>query len=883
MVHTAKHLVFGLLFTTLFSCTKDTLDSESTVREGIPIQLSIAISDPNMVTRYTGLTPSQEAKIDNISVLIFNSSGNRVSFKYFDSNITSNLHKIKGVSGNNMSIYLVANISTTISNGTLPGDFLKNITTVSQLNDVLLYNQREDVIDNLHLVMTGAQTSLTIPDTGTTSVTIQLNYVAAKIRVCAVSDLTNTSDFAGFSSWTVKSYANISRLLPQSTDAATPGTAGHFLNSGNYYTWNDSTFTVSGKQLDGLYTVFYVFENRRGANGNTIQTQKAGNAPTNATSVVLQGYYNTNATGVTTTTTMTIPLGANNTNDYNITRGGEYEYFVTVKGIGQVNIDTRYKGTTGGTQPTILNPGLDCHYDWRPLQIKSYAGAATVAIFSDAACTIPSTWMKVSTKNITKFTSTNTRPTYNPATDLVTSLNMTFTGAGQTTQTIYLYVDENITGASRRAYVQIIGNDATGVSSPVVLPFTQASYQSLGSTAGLRTLSTTGVANADDYILAIENFEESQLHLTPGATAGTEATNSMAWGHDGIIMFPTASGTRTYYCRNGFTNNLRLLFGNTTGALSSTLTSSHNRTGTVTAQSAIDVIFNTNASRYCFEKNRDLDGDGKITNPNTAGVNEIKWYLPSQDELLMFYVGQPLITYPLTTNKYYYSSTEFYGSVSTSTALWNQIPSYYGTSSNYAKAQLLYVRCVRQIPNATPTSPYVETNSRIINNTGFAAALQRSAPTSCPTPMHVDNAAPNTTISPRFQVAKVDCLVSGTTGAALMNWASACGYGQGANSSNSVGVPVSQGCNAYSEPGAPVGTWRLPTQRELLLILTTIAEMPNGQDGFVPLATINQSYWSSTTSQSNYAEAFIVSPYNHTSNVGSKLGASISARCIRDL
>lgn len=123
MVHTAKHLVFGLLFTTLFSCTKDTLDSESTVRKGIPIQLSIAISDPNMVTRYTGLTPSQEAKIDNISVLIFNSSGNRVSFKYFDSNITSNLHKIKGVSGNNMSIYLVANLSTTISNGTLPGDF----------------------------------------------------------------------------------------------------------------------------------------------------------------------------------------------------------------------------------------------------------------------------------------------------------------------------------------------------------------------------------------------------------------------------------------------------------------------------------------------------------------------------------------------------------------------------------------------------------------------------------------------------------------------------------------------------------------------------------------------------------------------------------------
>lgn len=883
MVHTAKHLLLGLLLLTLFSCTEELMESPPVVSEGVPVRLSISVSDPSMDTRNSGLTPSQEAKIDNISILIFNSSGNVVSFKYFDTNITSNLHNIKGVSGNNMSVYLVANLSTTITNGTQPADFLKNVTTVSQLNNMLLYNQREDVMDNLHLVMTGSQSSVTVPAVGTTSLSIQLYYVAAKIKVCAVADLTNTSDFAGFSSWTVKSYANISHLLPQSTDAATPGTAGHFLNSGNYYTWNDTTFIVSGKQLDGLYTVFYIFENRRGTNANTLQTQKAGNAPANATSVVLQGYYNTNATGVTTTTTMTIPMGANNTNDYNVSRGGEYEFFVTVKGIGQVNIDTRYTGTTGGTQPTVLNPGLDCHYDWRPLQIKSYAGAATVGVFSDPACTTPSTWMKVSTKNITKFTASNTRPTYNPSTDFVTSLNMTFTGTGQTTQTVYLYADENITGTSRRAYVQIMGNDATGVSVPVVLPLTQASYQSLGSKAGLRTLSTTGVANADDYVLAIENFEESQLHLTPGAAAGTEATNSMAWGYDGTIMFPTAAGTRTYYCRNGFTNNLRLMFGNTTGALSSTLTSAYNRTGTVVAQSAIDVIFNTNASRYCFEKNRDLDGDGKITNPNTVGVNEIKWYLPSQDELFMFYVGQPLITYPLTTNKYYYSSTEFYGSVATATALWNQIPSYYGTSSNYAKAQLLYVRCVRQIPNVTPSSPYVEANSRIINNTGFATALLRATPVACPTPMHVDNAAVNTAISPRFQVAKVDCLLSGTTGVSLMNFASACGYGQGANSSNSVGVPVSQGCNAYSETGAPVGTWRLPTQRELLLILATMAEMSSGQDGFVPLATINQSYWSSTTSQSNYAEAFVVAPYNHTSNVGSKLGASISARCIRDL
>lgn len=264
MVHTVKYLLLGLLSLILFSCSIETFESQQTVREGVPVRLSISISDPDMITRNSGLTPSQEIKIDNMSVLIFNSSGSRVSFKYFDTNITANLQNLKGTSGNNMSIYLVANLSTTITNGTLPANFLKDVATVSELNNVLLYNQREDVMDNLRLVMTGSKSSITISDVGTTSLSIQLNYVAAKIKVCAVADLTNTSDFAGFSSWTVKSYANISYLLPQSTDAATPGTVGNFLNSGNYYTWNDSTFTISGKQIDGLYTVFYIFENRRG-------------------------------------------------------------------------------------------------------------------------------------------------------------------------------------------------------------------------------------------------------------------------------------------------------------------------------------------------------------------------------------------------------------------------------------------------------------------------------------------------------------------------------------------------------------------------------------------------------------------------------------------
>lgn len=108
-----------------------------------------------------------------------------------------------------------------------------------------------------------------------------------------------------------------------------------------------------------------------------------------------------------------------NYNDFNVNRGNEYAHIATVKAIGQVNIDSRVISNTFGYQVNMYNTTLDCHADWRPLQINSWPGVATINIVNadGTACT----WLHVSTIHLNQAVN-NGRVTYNPATDMVSIL-----------------------------------------------------------------------------------------------------------------------------------------------------------------------------------------------------------------------------------------------------------------------------------------------------------------------------------------------------------------------------------------------------------------------------------------------------------------------------
>jgi len=93
----------------------------------------------------------------------------------------------------------------------------------------------------------------------------------------------------------------------------------------------------------------------------------------------------------------------------------------------------------------------------------------------------------------------------------------------------------------------------------------------------------------------------------------------------------------------------------------------------------------------CLSRNRDLDGDGKISG------DEIKWYLPSHDECLTIWDGYPSLSYLAKANssKLYFSSTN-----STSRTWWVDEGSAFGaykTDTQWNNGGMNSVRCIRAL------------------------------------------------------------------------------------------------------------------------------------------------------------------------------------------
>lgn len=884
---TVYHLATTILVILLWSCNKNEQpESGDLVVEGQLVSIDINI-DHNELTR-TGLGQSQEQAVKNVFVMVFDKTGTKVSQSYFDSNISTNLANVSTVSGTDMSVYVVANLSEQNTGVTPIDHYFRTTFTVSRLNQMLIKDLASDLNLNRSLVMYGSVTGLTISPSTVKHVTVPLNYAVAKVTLYVVKALTNAADSYNLTNWTVTNYPQKSYLFSRPTDAVDPSVSADFANSATSLSWVDTTLVINGTNTPAQYAFLYMYENRRGTNSNTTELQKAGNAPHRSTAIVLQGYYKSNANNKVTGINTTIYLGNNNINDYNVNRGKEYSYIATIKGINDITVDSRVTANTYGYQVNLYNPTLDCHPDWRPLQINSWPGKSEITIYNSDGVT-PCTWLHLSTINLHQSVS-NARVTYNPLTDMVNTLTLTFpdnSPAAITSQMVYLYADENLTTSSRSAIVSINSIEGLTNSQIITIPVTQKGYQTMGN-VGFRSYSTTGAVNTnDDYILVVENIEETSLNLTPGAVAGSEALTNMQWGYNLTVSEPTANAVSDYYYRNGYPGTLWLVYGNTTGAAGSVLKPPFGRlsaanasTASVTiTEDAMHPIFNTYPARYCFEKNRDLDGDGHITSLNSNNINEINWYLPSAEELYSTYVGQYALTTALTGANYHVSS-EVYGSNNSTNSM------SYGTGIGgpLGKSSAVSVRCVRRIyqtqPQATKNSPYNESSSRIVNNSGYNASALRSPSVACPVPIHSYNGTVNLKISPRFQVAKTDCLLNGSSGAATMTWAQANGWTTASDNSNNTGVIASPatGCQAYSETGAPAGTWRLPTQREMYTIFFLRKELLAGQDGYVAMAAPN--YWAATTLGGTLGWYGVRG--NSTLAFGGKT-SNIAVRCIRDL
>ncbi|WP_304249360.1 DUF1566 domain-containing protein [Parabacteroides gordonii] len=109
-------------------------------------------------------------------------------------------------------------------------------------------------------------------------------------------------------------------------------------------------------------------------------------------------------------------------------------------------------------------------------------------------------------------------------------------------------------------------------------------------------------------------------------------------------------------------------------------------------------------------------------------------------------------------------------------------------------------------------------------------------------------------------------------------WAAAMGLNTSANIDLSAdGVAVDTGCAAYSTTEFPTG-WRLPTQREMMLMWL----FRDGINAIYDTAKLQEEiYWTATESDKNWAWRLNFSSIAPESNTSGK-GTSYKYRCVRD-
>ena len=396
-----------------------------------------------------------------------------------------------------------------------------------------------------------------------------------------------------------------------------------------------------------------------------------------ATYLTIEGYYTDHQVN-TYKVSYDIYLGANNTDDFNIERNTHYINSVTIRGISSsddqslnqngISIDHRVT-VEERSLPLIVNfrreALLDAHYEVRPLRLRSLGDAtattATVEILNENKETtnLPD-WIRLETSGsdentyITSGVSAGKRKYF--TTDLVTTTlangtSITVNGLSNTAnQTVWVYVDENLTTQSRAAIVRIT-YDGKSDDFKVVQN-------------GL--CKVTGADSGRDYY--IEQYEEYLYNYDAEDSFGQTKYEGMPWGLNGVQL---SNKYKSFICDESaltswFNNNknsipyydfytkkhddFALDFGGTVReypGLSFTEEIAKN------TNSGIEYITMdtqaTSAVQYCYSRNK----------RNSNGTVDVKWYLPSADELEDFIVPA-YSSFEEFQNNYYWTSQPAY-------------------------------------------------------------------------------------------------------------------------------------------------------------------------------------------------------------------------------
>ena len=471
--------------------------------------------------------------------------------------------------------------------------------------------------------------------------TLPLTRILAKVNF----QINVEGDFSFyFNNWYLENIPSYSYLIPYTTDNGegkdycdiNPDKAGLFYPepefTNNYTTQTVQQWFGNGTNSTQTSTYsFYTYENRRGGRGEINWENMSGEAgdyagldrkvsdltgnnpkyktlyaPANATFLVITGMIrqrsgDTGEIQDTQSFAYRIALGANNTNDYNLTRNSEYTYNIHIKGTtyDDVTVDVFDSRVHKAYALLIDAPSLDridCHYDKRHIDISSSRGTLTLQLFDNQQAAEEGT--DPSTTADCPFVLSSTEDTYDyelvqqKQTEITLSPN---NDEEEMKRHIFLYAKENLTTEAKTAVLKITHSPEQGSSEVVTEP--EYRYYTV-SQAGLIPIDV--VIDGETVHLGVESYEECDMRLDPRINDENPGLNGLQWGWSGteIGVYNTSDGHRN----------------------TSTIINTSGNPGDFTAGS----IYNDYAARYCDYKNK-RDENGNIIEHN--------WYLPAIEEL----------------------------------------------------------------------------------------------------------------------------------------------------------------------------------------------------------------------------------------------------------
>lgn len=292
-----------------------------------------------------------------------------------------------------------------------------------------------------------------------------------------------------------------------------------------------------------------------------------------------------------------------------------------------------------------------------------------------------------------------------------------FTNAAlSTAQILCVYADEYISDmeGTRAAKVKVTYFKGATEQEAKVFTITQRGPMTIfdmnSADAGLARLNSDGSPSAGvKYKFVIEQFEEATMTMNPGIDLSVQNTNSMQWGFNGVDLYSGLDKFRNGYFLTaqsvymdvtrsdnepiGFGSSLRSKYGNGrtggSGVIPNYGGGSHSGAPYYYPTATNNIyhpIYKSSAARYCHEKNRDINGDGIID------ASETKWYLPSQHELVMLWLGNA----DLLPDGFYWSATQ--GNVLRGPTISWTMNLRFGEMDGFSdKTFSRRVRCVREL------------------------------------------------------------------------------------------------------------------------------------------------------------------------------------------